>query len=690
MENFSLIPSKSKNFFHWFLLLWLTPVITLIIGLVFIFNLPTSKSPLDEEGIVKSSILKFTKFASCADLNVKLQEFRQKLMSKEVFLMPRLFEMRPMAEFAPMKSMMESQGFARSGSDYSLTNIQVAGVDEADIVKTDGQYLYTLSHQGKTISIMRAYPPSEAEIISQIKNSNPDAFFQEFFIENDFLLVFGQQWMQIQPEKSISGELTPSPEIAPVSEYASNFTFVEIYDLSDRHQPVLKRKLELEGNYHSSRKIGSYVYFVLNNYLRADLPQPIPFYRELKNPDQKKDFQPICDCVEVNYFEPLVSPGYLIVIGLEMTKPDAEITKEVIFGASENIYASLNNLYVANTIYDQPEIEIQGRKFIALYPKIQTNLYKFALNPNQTPSIRYLTQGQVPGRVLNQFSMDEYENYFRLATTSDTFESKEKTITTSNNIYVLDMDLKIFGKIENIAPGESIYSARFMGKKGYLVTFQKIDPFFTFDLSDPAQPKIIGELKIPGYSDYLHPYDENHIIGIGKEAVEGEGDFAWFQGMKMALFDVTDFANPKELHKVMIGDRGTDSLALYNHKAFLFSREKNLLVLPILLAEISEEEKKNPQTPRWTYGKYTFQGSYVYQLSPEKGFDLKGRITHYDKELSQEQEYLSDENLNIKRNLYIGQNLYSVSDQKVLINSLDDLKLLKVINIYEYDKSLAH
>jgi hypothetical protein len=234
------------------------------------------------------------------------------------------------------------------------------------------------------------------------------------------------------------------------------------------------------------------------------------------------------------------------------------------------------------------------------------------------------------------------------------------------------------GGIEDIAPGESIYSARFMGDRCYLVTFKKIDPFFVIDMSNPMSPRILGKLKIPGYSDYLHPYDENHIIGIGKETVAADddgspwgGDFAWYQGVKMAVFDVTDVANPVEMHKAVIGDRGTDSEVLRDHKAFLFDRTMNLLVLPITLAEIKEKENAE----KWSHGDFVYQGAYVYQLTLDGGFDLRGRITHYDDDEAfiKSGYYWGDQGYNVRRSLYIGDVLYTISNQKIKANALIDL-----------------
>jgi uncharacterized secreted protein with C-terminal beta-propeller domain len=293
---------------------------------------------------------------------------------------------------------------------------------------------------------------------------------------------------------------------------------------------------------------------------------------------------------------------------------------------------------------------------------------------------------EAPGHILNQFSMDEYDSHFRIATTvGDVWSPTGQMQPSRNNVYIFADDLTMSGKIEDIAPGETIYSARFMGARGYLVTFKRVDPLFVLDLSNPSNPQILGKLKIPGYSDYLHPYDENHIIGIGKEVDESiDADkvhtenavyFTAIQGIKMAMFDVTDVTNPVEMYKVVIGDRGTDSYALNDHKAFLFDKEKNLLVVPILLAEIPEE-KKNQTNHEWPVeGEFTFQGAYVYDLTLENGFQFKGRITHYDdnQTFMKAGYYYFDDDYSVKRSLYIGDILYTISGMKIKLNSLADL-----------------
>jgi uncharacterized secreted protein with C-terminal beta-propeller domain len=236
-----------------------------------------------------------------------------------------------------------------------------------------------------------------------------------------------------------------------------------------------------------------------------------------------------------------------------------------------------------------------------------------------------------------------------------------------NNVFVLDAGMKTIGSLTHIAEQEKIYSARFIGDRLYLVTFRRIDPFFVIDLSAPASPKILGKLKIPGYSDYLHPYDATHIIGIGKETGTNEWGGVSTKGIKLALFDVSDVANPKQIDKVEIGDPGSDSAALSDHKAFLFDKEKNLLVIP---ARVVKNEPANADK----YGmsrQNIWYGAYVFGLTPETGFTLRGTVEHGT---GSDQYYWYGSSQNeVKRSLYIGDVLYTLSSRKILANPLANI-----------------
>jgi hypothetical protein len=301
-----------------------------------------------------------------------------------------------------------------------------------------------------------------------------------------------------------------------------------------------------------------------------------------------------------------------------------------------------------------------------------TVIEKFALKNGVAT---YAGRGTVPGTLLNQFSMDEFNGDLRVATTQGDVWNHENPST--NNVYILGKDLKARGKIEGLAPGEKIYSVRFMGKRGYMVTFKKVDPLFAFDLSNPDAPAVLGKLKIPGFSDYLHPMDDTHLIGVGKNAADAEeGTFAWYQGMKLAVFDVTDVTNPKEMWKTDIGDRGTTSPALANHKAFLYDADKQLLALPITLTELSPAQKEGPEMSASQYGEFTFQGAYVYRLTLDKGFELLGRITHHEdnQDFMKSGYYWGYNDRDIERVQYVGDTLLTFSPAGVGLNALYSLE----------------
>lgn len=561
---------------------------------------------------------------------------------------------------------------AAADFEYSQTNVQVEGVDEADIVKTDGNYIYTLS--GGKLIIAKAYPAEEAEILSEtdLGNFTP----QEIFIDNDILLIFGNTYQEsdIRPLVGMAAKV----ELGYYPYYSSTTT-VELWDIGDRSNPQLARSIDFEGNYITSRKIESNVYFVINTYpdyrvlenaTEETAGEVVPKYRDrigFEVESDEKDFVKTCRCADVEYFKPINPQSFITVASVSMSDVNAPINKEIIVGSGQDVYASLQNFYIAEANYPYYGFWEGGG-----LAEEKTLVHKFSLNDGQ---IKHLGQMEATGHILNQFSMDEYNNYFRIATTRG--QVSRSGGGTTNNVYIFDSSLSLVGSLEDLAPGETIYSARFIGDRGYLVTFKKIDPFFVIDLSDPTSPRVLGKLKIPGYSDYLHPYDENHIIGIGKEAVEAEegGNFAWYQGVKMALFDVTDVSNPIELHKVVIGDRGTDSDALHDHKAFLFDRDKNLLVVPILLAEIKGDKSTLPSN---TYGDFVFQGAYVYTLTLDGGFDLKGRVTHYESNESFDKSgYYFYGDYSVMRSLYIDNILYTLSQKKIKLNSLTDLAEIK-------------
>ena len=542
---------------------------------------------------------------------------------------------------------------AADGLEYSTTNIQVEGVDEADIIKIDGQYAY-ISSENK-VHVLKVYPAEKMAILS---STVLDGRILGLFVNDDRLIVFESS---VSPIKPIS-DLSRREVIPPMDPQGVN---LKIYDISKREAPLLLKELFLEGRYMNSRMIGEWVYAVVN--------QPVIYWIE---DDQEVILPRIyvedriveLPATEVHYSSESVDmpESYSIIVAVNIQFEDVETEYKVLLtGYATNMYVSQKNMYITMPHGDWWQ------------DKETTIIHGIAI---QGSDITFEASGIVPGRVLNQFSMDEYKGFFRIATTNgQVMRGRE---TSSNNVYVLNEDLKIVGLLENLAPGEQIHSARFMGARCYLVTFKKVDPLFTIDMSHPENPRILGKLKIPGYSDYLHPYDENHIIGIGKETIEAEeGDFAWYQGLKISLFDVSNVKSPREVDKLIIGDRGTDSPALRDHHSILFDRNRNLLVIPILEAKIFEEKYQEEARPS-THGDFVFQGVYVIHIDPNSGFATKGKITHLKNfEELLKSGYYFDSEYEIKRSFYIENVLYTVSNQMIKSNNLTNLNKISELRL---------
>lgn len=523
-------------------------------------------------------------------------------------------------------------------NDYSKTNTQVQGVDEADIVKTDGTYIYYLTNE--KLTIINTENASQMKEMSTIKF---DETFtpEELFLNNDKIIVIGTRYEYDKTERKIGID----EDYLYPNYMDKTYTSAKLYNVKDKINPTLERTVEVEGDYLTARMIGSNVYiasnkymyyaYICNTYKTTELNEDDfkPHYLDTATSNETKSIN--FDCIY--YIPEFEDTNYLNIVAFNITN-NQEANVESYLGAGEEIYASKENLYVTKTKYDY---ERKNKT------SITTEIYKFNLN---NANCTFAKAGDVPGSVLNQFSMDECNGYFRIATTDSTSWNSE---SNTNNLYVLNENLETIGKIEGLAKGERIYSVRFMGNRAYMVTFVETDPLFVIDLSNPTTPTVLGELKIPGYSKYLHPYDETHLIGIGEdtEVVNyGYGDRVVTNGMKMAMFDVTDPNNPKELYNVKIGEKGTYSELLYNHKALLFSKEKNIIAFPV---SITEDDYK-----------VTFQGAIVYGVSLEKGFELKTKIsnsaTDYDRYYSRNR---------VERIIYIKDTLFTLSNG--LIKAVD-------------------
>jgi uncharacterized secreted protein with C-terminal beta-propeller domain len=544
-------------------------------------------------------------------------------------------------------------------NSYSTTNIQVAGVDEADIVKTDGRYIYTASNDFSNgqnhVYIVKA-DPQDPRAIAKITLDN-NTYLAGMFLSQDGnkLVIIGSQY------RLYAYDVNVAPKEAVIYPYRSEVkTFINIYDISEKVYPILARNLTLSGSYFNSRMIGNYVYIIVSEsaYVleNGDLPLPT-VYLETGATDIAPSRIYYTDKAYSgetgnNYFT------YTSFIGLNILDDEQEMTNmTVLMGGASTMYVSLGNIYVTYPSWNNEQGDY-------------TSIYRISVAQDK---LAFEAKGSVAGYVLNQYSMDEYNGYFRLATTTQ----KE---TTRNVVYVLNSNLTTVGEVrlENAEVREIIQSVRFMGDRAYVVTFEMKDPFFVLDMSNPVSPKVAGKLEIPGFSSYLHLFDADHVIGLGMEN----------STVKLSLFDVTNINSPREMAKYVIEGDWTYSEALNDPKAFLFDKTKELLVIPVSITQYGVVDG-DPGTVNETrkeaeiaFSTQTYwQGAYVFKLTLTSGFELRGGITHQDNSTSQQDYWYGDYSKNVNRALYIDDTLYTVSNAKVKLNSLIDLTEIAEIKL---------
>lgn len=544
--------------------------------------------------------------------------------------------------------------FSSTSTEFSGTNVQVAGVDEADIVKTDGEYIYQV--RGRVVSITRAYPVEDMKVLTSLTFEDERFFPQEIFVDDKYLVVIGQsdnaQFHEKQEPVIKKSGIDQKPAAPAVTTmimpgrwwWGSPTVKAIVYDISDRSNIKLVRDVEIEGSAITARKIGSRVYLLSNKWANGPV---VPYIRDSATSKEFREIKP----EDIKYFPDRISPNYMLIAAFDLSEIAKGSVVSAYLGAGDNVYMSHENLFVAVGRFNGG-----------------TMVHKFSVKGTD---VDYVARGEVKGNILNQFSMDEHKNHFRIATTV----WGEKGL--SNNVYVLNNKMETVGTLENIAPNERIYSARFMGDKGYLVTFELVDPLFVIDLSRPERPEILGALKIPGFSNYLHPLDENHLLGIGKDTdvIDSKdhtgkvvGQVAIELGMKLAIFDVSDVKNPIEKHVEIIGGRGTRSDVLHNHRALLFDERNNLLAFPVTIhAPVASND--------FNWGPFEFQGAVVYEVSLSGGFTLRDRISHLSKEDMDKMGYSwHGGEQEIRRVLYIGEHLYFISDNMITAHTKANLK----------------
>lgn len=537
-------------------------------------------------------------------------------------------------------------------TDYSKTNVQVENVDEADIVKIDGKYIYYVANN--KLVIVDINKKDELSKIAEINFQNEKFKPSEIYINKNKLVILGNENSYSYANGTTVKETTDS--IYKKGIYKQK-AVAKIYDLTDIEEPKEERTVEIEGKYVSSRMIDDNIYFISNKTINSynitkseieDLDEDV--YKPAYTDTLKSSSEKLINFDDIYYFENIDSLNYLTLAGFSLnTKKEANV--QTFLGAGEDVYSSSENMYIVKTkyVYDADTYQNLGR---------DTKILKFSLKNGE---IKFKAEANIEGGINNQFSMDEENGYFRIATTIGNVSWELDDESSSNSLYILDENLKEVGRLDGIAKGEKIYSVRYVGNKAYVVTFKEMDPLFVIDLSDVTKPKILGELKIPGYSTYLHPYDENHIIGFGYETkMNSSGNGVIKNGLKMSMFDVTDLNNPKEMFSIKIGNNNTSSELTNNHKALLFSKEKNIIAFPIRTYENGKSVSK----------------AQVYNIDLNKGFTLKGEIDHTD---SSSNSYSYKRT--IERIIYSNDVFYTLSKSLIKATDMNTLQEITKLNL---------
>lgn len=560
-----------------------------------------------------------------------------------------------------------------SSHDYSTTNIQVENVDEADIIKNDGKYLYSLSDND--VIITNSEDPENISVASKITVSQGTPV--DLMLYNNKLVIISDYYISANSYRYNN----------------TNNTIVDVYDIQDKTTPKRVKTYTLYEPYYTSRCINNKLYVISSGKLRKDDNNKDDIATYYYEDNNKIDIK----LKDIKYLKDIKTNNQTLISTLDLDNPTENINLQSYLIDISNAYVSQNNIYLLNQSYKYsndytPLSAIFGFKGIlglsdysssSSDSHTSTTIYKFNILDNG--SIKYSAKAKETGKTINQFSLDEYNGNLRVALYN----------TNGSKVVVFNDNLEKIGQTSYLAKGENMYSSRFFGNKAYLVTYRTVDPLYVIDLSEPTTPKVLGELKIPGYSTYLHPYDENHIIGIGMETKEtvnrnsfGRVTFTSSRivGMKMALFDVTDPNNPTQISSTVIGDSRTSSAILTNHKALLFSKEKELLAIPVnnyaedFEITNSSDSYSSIVNSYTSYGKqYLSEGYLVYNINLKDGITLKGKVVHE----GTSSRYSSYNNTKLLRGAYIGNNLYTISEDMIKVNSLDNLKQLSELKLRE-------
>ncbi|MBQ4068760.1 MAG: beta-propeller domain-containing protein [Lachnospiraceae bacterium] len=507
----------------------------------------------------------------------------------------------------------KGQDYGSANDEYTGTNLQVEGVDEADIIKTNGSEIFVYDWDMHVIRVIKA-DGNNTKVVSVIDDGYRGSYDAEMYLYETKLVILrsGGYW---------DGE-----------------TQVITYDVSDVSNPREVGRVVQDGVMHSSRMVDGIVYVFTKMYVSYDLNDD-NYIPKINN--EKIECSDIYKCCG-SYYD-----VYSTVASINVNKPDKVLDVKSVLVGNSYIYVSEDNIYILSEAEEENGI----------YVDTMTSIFKISYKDGK---FKPVAEGMIEGKVKDQFSVDEYEGVLRVLTTSYRYRSykyddrfgivdfvEDIMVTpndTTNNVFVLDNKLKVIGKINGLAEGERIYSARFDGDMGYFVTFRETDPVFAVDFTDKNNPKILGELKVSGFSEYLHMWSDNLMLGVGEEIDEQTGEQL---GIKISMFDVSDPENMVEVDKVVI--EGQYSQVLYNHKALLVNPEKNLIGFDVDYDDF------------WDEGDTTYTNSYyIFSFYEEVGFIENAKKQYiYD--------YESGDYYDVLRGVHIGKFVYIINTTKEVV-----------------------
>ncbi|MGI9609290.1 MAG: beta-propeller domain-containing protein [Acidimicrobiia bacterium] len=588
-----------------------------------------------------------------------------------------------LATAVPESAVTEDSGSGSNGQQYSTTNNQEVGVDEADIVKSDGERIITLTNNPLSVVDVTGNEP----VLIGTLALNPEMAVRDLFLHDDKVVLMGNTWRAIDIlDRPVSGAAEIAGDavgiVAPEFYGSPVVTLTEV-DISD--EPTITRTLQIDGSYLSSRMIDGVARIVVTagpngfmwaypegNGLRAEreaveankkiieestIENWVPYYVLTDRGGNVISEGAAIDCDRAHH--PVEFGGFntLNILAIDLDEGLDIVDATSVLATGETVYSSTNAMYVSTNAWLDPRV-FEGDRWEeaeALVNEARTQIHQFDISGDTT---QYVATGTVRGYLINQFAMSEHNGDLRVASTTSPNWWGGRATQQESIVSVLRPDngeLEVIGELDGLGKDERIYSVRFLGDVGYLVTFRQIDPLFTIDLSDPTNPELRGELKIPGYSSYLHPLADGIVLGIGQDATN-EGRVV---GSQVSLFDVSDLDNPIRIAKLRLG-RDTNSVAEYDHRAFL--QWGDTIVVPI--TSYNWDDEKNE----------FFTGAVAIDTSNGELNEIT-RLAHPDG-----QDWEWGWNATILRSLVVGDSLYTVSNTGIMETSLDGFDTLDFLD----------